>query len=155
MITDPGAYAKRFRDAGADMITFHIEAVAAPRPLLEEVRQVGAGAGITLNPPTPVEDVEACLPYCDLALVMSVMAGFGGQEFEPVALEKLRRLRQVGADDLLLSVDGGVNPETIASCVEAGADLLIAGSAVFNQEDYRQTLEDLNARAMSGKSTRV
>ncbi len=155
MITKPELYVKRFRKAGADLITFHIEVVDDPRPLLEEIRGLGAGAGITLNPPTSVEEVEDCLPYCDLALVMSVMAGFGGQVFEPVALDKLRRLRTVGGDDLLLSVDGGINAETIGPCVEAGADLLVAGSTIFSQEDYRQTIEELTDRAMSCKNTQV
>jgi len=155
MITEPASYLKPFREAGADLITFHIDAVADPRPLLDEIRRLGAATGITLNPPTPVEDVEGCLPYCDLALVMSVMAGFSGQAFEPIALEKLRRLRAVGGDGLLLSVDGGINPETIGPCVEAGADLLVAGSAIFSQKDYRRTIEDLTNRAMSCKNTQV
>ena len=155
MISQPGRYVKAFRQAGADMITFHVEAVADPRPLLEEIRSLGAAAGLTLNPPTPVSRLEDHLPWCDLVLVMSVMAGFGGQAFEPVALDKLRRLRSLAAEDLLLSVDGGVNPSTIGSCAEAGADLLVAGSAVFSQQNYCRTIEELTGLARSCKDVRV
>ncbi len=93
MISEPGRYLKRFREAGADLLTIHIEVVADPRPLLDEIRSLGAAAGISLNPPTSVDALNGCLDLCDLVLVMSVMPGFGGQEFEPEALEKLRRLR--------------------------------------------------------------
>jgi len=155
MIVEPGKYVRRFREAGADLITIHVEAVDDPRPLLQEIRELGAGAGLTLNPPTPVEDVLDHLPWCDLVLVMSVMAGFGGQSFEPVALDKLRRLREAADPELLLSVDGGINLETIGPCAEAGADLFVAGSAVFAQDDYRQTIGQLTDRAVSYKDARV
>ena len=85
MISQPSRYVRQFLDAGADLLTFHVEAVPQPRPLLEEIRSLGAGAGITLNPHTPVAEVESCLDLCDLVLVMSVMPGFGGQQFEPLA----------------------------------------------------------------------
>ena len=110
MISEPARYVRQFRKAGADLLTIHIEAVADPRPLLREIRALGAGAGISLNPPTPVETLDGCLDLCDLVLVMSVMPGFGGQAFEPVALEKLRRLRALAGPDVLLSVDGGREP---------------------------------------------
>jgi len=106
---------------------------------------------LSLNPPTPLDTLEEYLPYCDLVLVMSVMAGFGGQEFDPVALDKLRRLRQLGGENLLLSVDGGINRQTIGSCAAAGADLLVAGSAVFSEEDYGQIIAELNELAKSSK----
>ncbi len=93
MISEPARYVRQFRAAGADLLTIHIEAVADARPVLREIRGLGAGAGISLNPPTPLEKLDGCLDLCDLVLVMSVMPGFGGQSFEPVALEKLRRLR--------------------------------------------------------------
>ena len=153
MISEPARYVAAFRKAGADMLTIHIEAVPDPRELLEEIRNSGAVAGLSLNPPTPLQTLEDYLPYCDLVLVMSVMAGFGGQEFNPVALEKLRRLRQLGGQDLLLSVDGGVNRHTIGSCAAAGADLLVAGSAVFSEEDYGPIISELDSLAKSNKTT--
>ena len=104
-------------------------------------------AGLTLNPPTPIEHVEPFLDECDLVLVMSVMAGFGGQEFEPQSFERLRHLRAIGRNDLLLSVDGGVNEHTIGACAEAGADLFVIGSALFAHHDYRQAMEEFRGLA--------
>jgi ribulose-phosphate 3-epimerase len=155
MISEPARYVASFRQAGADMITVHIEAVPDPRELLDEIRATGAVAGLTLNPPTPLHEVEAYLDYCDLVLVMSVMAGFGGQEFDPVALEKLRHLRKLAGPDLLLSVDGGINRQTIGQCAAAGADLLVAGSAVFSQENYGQIITELKNLAELHRTTKV
>ncbi len=153
MISEPGRYVQRFREAGADLLTIHVEAVEDPRPLLREIRDLGAVAGLTLNPPTPIEHVEPYLGYCDLVLVMSVMAGFGGQEFEPMAIDRLRHLRAEGGDDLLLSVDGGVNHETIGPCAEAGADVFVTGSALFAHHDYRQAMEEFRGLALAHKNT--
>jgi ribulose-phosphate 3-epimerase len=155
MISEPGRYAKRFRDAGADLLTIHIETVPEPRTLLSEIRAMGAGVGISLNPPTPVDSLAGCLDLCDLVLVMSVMPGFGGQKFDPVALEKLRYLRAVGGSRLLLSIDGGVNRETVGSCAAAGADLFVTGSALFSQKDYGRFLEQMTGLAKSAKEVRV
>ncbi|MEN6450946.1 MAG: ribulose-phosphate 3-epimerase [Thermoguttaceae bacterium] len=151
MISEPGRYVRQFRKAGADLMTVHIEAVADPRPLLDEIRGLGAAAGISLNPPTPVESIEGCLDQCDLVLVMSVMPGFGGQAFQPVAVEKLRRLRAVCRPEVLLSVDGGVNLDTAVVVSEAGADMLVAGSALFSQEDYGRFIEEMTGLAKSAK----
>ena len=155
MISEPQRYAKRFREAGADLITIHIEAVPEPRSLLEAIRESGAAAGITLNPPTPVDAVADCLPYCDLALVMSVMPGFGGQEFDTAAPDKLRRLRELGGDDLLLSVDGGINAQTIGPCAAAGADLFVTGTTLFSHHDYGRCIDDLTAVAKSHRIARA
>jgi ribulose-phosphate 3-epimerase len=155
MISEPGRYAKRFREAGADLLTIHIETVSDPRPLLSEIRQLGAGVGISLNPPTSVETLAGCLDLCDLVLVMSVMAGFGGQKFEPVALEKLRRLREMARPDVLLSVDGGVNADTIGSCSAAGADLFVMGSALFSQNDYGRCLHEMTGLAKKARGQEV
>ncbi|MGA2035274.1 MAG: ribulose-phosphate 3-epimerase [Thermoguttaceae bacterium] len=149
MISEPGRYVEQFRHAGADLLTFHIEVVAEPRPLLRRIRALGAAAGISLNPDTPLETIEGCLPECDLVLVMSVYPGFGGQQFHPIALEKLRRLRTVDRAELLLSVDGGVNAETIGPCAEAGADLFITGVALFSHDDYRQAITQFTNLARS------
>lgn len=154
MITDPARYAPRFREAGADFLTVHIEVLDDPRPVLQEIRKLGAGVGISLNPPTPVESLDGCLDLCDLVLVMSVMPGFGGQSFEPVALEKLRRLRSSVGSHVLLSVDGGVNLDTVAGCSEAGADLLVAGSALFSQDDYGRFIEQMTGAAKTAKGER-
>jgi len=149
MICRPERYLERFRDAGADNLTIHIEAVDDPRPVLERIREVGVGAGITLNPDTPVAAIETCLDLCDLVLVMSVEAGFGGQAFLPSALEKLRRLRRLVGPEVLLEVDGGVNPATIGDCAEAGAQLFVTGSAVFGHPDYHAALGQLTELARS------
>lgn len=155
MIDDPARYAKHFREAGADLITFHIEAVRDPKALMEEIRALGAGAGLTLNPPTPISALEPFLDHCDLVLVMSVMAGFGGQAFEPVALDKLRRLRELVGGRTLLSVDGGVAPDTIGSCAEAGADLLVVGTGLFKQPDYSRRMAQLTRLARAVKDVSI
>ncbi|TWT74626.1 Ribulose-phosphate 3-epimerase [Posidoniimonas polymericola] len=152
MIDNPAEYAQRYRDAGADCITVHAEVLDDPRPLLEEIRASGALAGLSLNPPTPLEQILPALPHCDLVLVMSVMPGFGGQQFDPVALEKLSRLRDDPDCRALLEVDGGVNQSTIARCTAAGADLLVAGTAVFGADDYCERVDSLNRLARSGRA---
>ncbi len=147
MISNPGEYLSRYVSAGADSLTFHTEVVDDARPLLEEIRVHGAGAGLALNPPTPVTSIESALPSCDFVLVMSVMPGFGGQQFDEVALEKLRAIRGKAGDSVLLEVDGGVNEETITACVEAGADLLVVGSAITGQDDYQANFSRLTQLA--------
>ena len=155
MISEPGRYLKRFRQAGADLLTIHIETVSDPRPLLGEIRSLGAAAGISLNPPTPVDALNQCLDLCDLVLVMSVMPGFGGQEFEPEALAKLRRLRATVGPGVLLSVDGGVNADTVEPCAAAGADLFVTGSALFSQPHYGRFIDEMTGLARSAKEVRV
>jgi ribulose-phosphate 3-epimerase len=147
MISNPGEYLERFHAAGADALTFHYEAVENPRPLLEKIRSLGAEAGLAINPETPVSAIADCLDVCDLVLVMSVSPGFGGQKFEPVALEKLRELRSLGGPELILEVDGGVNDSTVAACAAAGAESLIVGSAIFNHTDYGAAISRLSAAA--------
>lgn len=135
MIDNPGEYLSRYRDAGADGMTIHIEAVPEPAEILDEIRSLGAAAGLALNPPTPLSAIEPYLDDCDLVLVMSVMPGFGGQEFEPVAIEKAGRLAGALNSGQVIEVDGGINDETIASCAAAGASWFVAGSAVFRAAD--------------------
>lgn len=151
MIETPQRYVRRFRDAGADMLTVHIEVVPEPGDLLKEIRDTGAAAGLSLNPPTDVSTIEPYLDLCDLVLVMSVMPGFGGQAFDEVALDKLRRLDDLAGPRLLLSVDGGVNRDTIGRCTAAGAKILVAGTALFGAEDYSQRLEELTSLAIGKK----
>jgi ribulose-phosphate 3-epimerase len=152
MIADPARYLSAFRDAGADLVTFHVEAVECPQEVLEKARELGLSTGLALNPGTSLDEVSGCWDLCDLVLVMSVEAGFGGQAFQPVALEKLRRARELGGADLLLEVDGGVNLETIAECAEAGADLFVVGSGIFRfrPSEYVEAVEGLRKRAESG-----
>jgi ribulose-phosphate 3-epimerase len=155
MISEPARYVRQFREAGADLMTVHIEVLPDPRPLLKEIRSLGAGAGISLNPPTPIESLESCLDLCDLVLVMSVMPGFGGQKFDPAALDKLRHLRSAVGSNVLLSVDGGLNAETVGPCSEAGADLFIMGSSLFSRKDYGRTIREMTRLAKSVKEVRV
>ena len=149
MISNPQEYLSRYVEAGADLLSFHVETVPDAVPMLEEIHTLGAAAGLVLNPPTPVEDVLPALPHCDFVLVMSVMPGFGGQKFDPVAYDKLRTLRTEGGERLLLEVDGGVKSTNIADCVKAGADLLVAGSAITGKEDYQASFKELTALAHS------
>ncbi len=153
MISEPHRYVEPFRKAGADILTFHIEVVREPSSLLRRVRHLGAGTGLSLNPPTATATVEPYLGDCDLVLVMSVMPGFGGQKFQPVALEKLRRLHDIAGPELVLSVDGGVDAETIVPCAQAGADMFVIGTAFFEQPDYPKHLENLRSLAKLGKTS--
>ena len=135
MLTDPLDYVPMFLAAGASMITVHLEANSPIRETLDTIHAGGAKAGIVLNPDTPVQQALRWLPDVEMVLVMSVQPGFGGQKFRPIALEKLSELRaaaaKAGRTDLLLEVDGGVSRETATLCVAAGANVLVAGSAVF------------------------
>jgi ribulose-phosphate 3-epimerase len=152
MIADPLTYAPQFCDAGADSISFHVEAVADPRPVLAAIQNRGVAAGVAINPATPLAALDGCLDLCDLVLVMSVKAGFGGQKFQPIALEKLRALRERVGDSVVLEVDGGVNATTIAACAAAGAQLFVAGSAIFHQQDYRVAVAQLRELADAAQS---
>jgi ribulose-phosphate 3-epimerase len=148
MIAKPWDYLDAFADAGASAITVHAEAVDDLQAVLEKIRSRDVVAGIALNPPTPLEADAYALPYCDMVLCMSVMPGFGAQQFNPIALEKLRALKQQFGDSKLLEIDGGVNERTIADCVTAGAQMLVAGSAVFRAGvPYDQSLRKLTALA--------
>jgi ribulose-phosphate 3-epimerase len=151
MISNPAEYVEPFRKAGADSLTIHVEAVKDPRPVLDKIRSLGASAGLALNPTTPLSATETSLPHCDLVLVMSVMPGFGGQEFEDVALTKLRELSGRNNCDALLEVDGGVNAETAGACAEAGAELFVVGTAIFGDGDYRSAIERIHSAAVKKK----
>jgi ribulose-phosphate 3-epimerase len=143
MIEEPLRYIEAFRDAGADVITVHAEAVKDPRQALREIRDLGVAAGLAFNPDTPLCCLEACAEVCDLVLIMSVPAGFGGQEFRRVALERLGEARAAVGPDVLLQVDGGVNRETIGDCAAAGAQLFVVGSAIFRADSYAASVREL------------
>jgi ribulose-phosphate 3-epimerase len=146
MMVDPLPYLGQFQTAGADLITVHAEAVESPKEVIAEIKRLGVAAGIAINPSTPVSRIEDVIAECDLALVMSVPAGFGGQPFHEVALEKLNQIREMASHDIVLEVDGGVNMETIGRCAEAGATWFVAGSAIFCKDNYALAVADL-ARA--------
>ncbi|MFV1966191.1 MAG: ribulose-phosphate 3-epimerase [Pirellulaceae bacterium] len=143
MIAEPRRYARAFCEAGADVITFHAEAVDDPRPVLKEIREQGVAAGIAFNPDTPMSCLASCADLCDLVLVMSVQAGFGGQAFRTVALDRLGEVRGTVGPDVLLEVDGGINRETLGDCAAAGAQLFVAGSAIFRAPSYDSAVREL------------
>ncbi|MBN1346662.1 MAG: ribulose-phosphate 3-epimerase [Phycisphaerae bacterium] len=147
MITDPMKYAPIFARAGSDLITFHIEVVDDPIHMIEALRSLDVGVGVTLNPGTAVERIWPVVDRVDMVLVMSVNPGFGGQEFIEASLDKLRAIRSRLRPDQRLEVDGGINGETVARAVAAGADTLVAGSAIFARPDPVAAMNQLRAVA--------
>ena len=150
MIADPIGYAPRFAEAGSDLITFHVEAVDDPAEAVERIAATGVRVGASVKPATPVSAVFPILERLDLVLVMSVEPGFGGQAFMPEALGKIRALREEidrRGVETLIEVDGGINPQTAALAYEAGADVLVAGTAVFRAEDPAEAIAALRKRA--------
>lgn len=148
MISHPLAYVDAFAKAGAGLINFHLESEDDPGAVLDAIRAAGCKAGMTIKPGTPAEDLSTWLDRLDLVLVMSVEPGFGGQKFQSSALRKLEALkaeREARGLPFLLEVDGGVNAETAPFCVEAGADVLVAGSAVFSAADPAAAVRALAA----------
>jgi ribulose-phosphate 3-epimerase len=150
MIEDPDRWAPAYAEVGAGSVTFHIEAARAPVRLARELRAKGARAGVGLKPATPVESVADLLGEIDMILIMSVEPGFGGQSFLDLAVPKIRRARElVGDADIWIQVDGGVASETIERCAAAGADVFVAGSAVYRAADPAQVCRTLRAAAVA------
>jgi ribulose-phosphate 3-epimerase len=144
MIQPYEPYLEAFARAGADLITIHAEAGPHLHRGLQTIRALGKRAGVALNPATPVGAIEPVLDEVDLVLVMSVNPGFGGQRFVEASVDKIRRARTLLAGRAVhLEVDGGINPETAAKVVAAGADVLVAGSAIFGQPDYAEAIARL------------
>jgi ribulose-phosphate 3-epimerase len=135
MLQNPEPYLPVFRKAGADFLSIHIEVAPDPRPMFDTIRKLGAVPGLVSNPPTPVEAVLPFVHDCELILTMGVMPGFGGQAFNPQALDKIRRIREVAGKDKLLSVDGGVSETTISDISVAGANLFVVGTALLGHPD--------------------
>ena len=135
MISEPGKYAERFIEAGADHITFHIEVADEPQRLIDKLHKLGCSAGICLNPETPVEAIEGVGPLCDMVLVMTVRPGFGGQKFMTEAAKKISRVREILGPDIRIEVDGGIDSQTTPIVVSYGADTLVAGNAIFAKTD--------------------
>ncbi len=150
MIVEPEKYVGDFASAGADMITVHAEATPHLQRLLAQIRQAGAKAGVALNPATPPDVLEYVLDDLDLVLVMSVNPGFGGQSFIPSAYEKIRRLRaMLGSRAVDVSVDGGVKKDLVKPLAQAGATVLVAGSAIFGASDPPAVVREMKRLASS------
>jgi ribulose-phosphate 3-epimerase len=155
MIEEPDRWAPAYAEAGARNVTFHVEAADAPIRLARNLRAAGARAGMALKPATPIEPYADLLGELDMVLVMTVEPGFGGQPFLDSVLPKLRRARELlrGRDlSVWLQVDGGVDETTIAACADAGADVFVAGSAVYSADDPSAAVERLRAAAVAALS---
>lgn len=156
MIADPDRWAPAYAEAGAGSVTFHAEAAAAPVRLARELRAKGARASMALKPATGIEAYVDILGELDMLLIMTVEPGFGGQKFLDLCLPKIRRARELisaAGLEVWLQVDGGVSLETIERCAEAGADVFVAGSAVFSAEDPDAMVRDLKKKAEGASTT--
>jgi ribulose-phosphate 3-epimerase len=155
MIDEPDRWAPEYAEVGAGNVTVHAEAAKAPVRTLRAIRAAGARAGLALNPATPVEPYEDLFGEIDMLLLMTVEPGFGGQRFLDVVLPKLRRARRLVKDrQIWLQVDGGVGDETIERCAAAGADVFVAGNAVYNSDDPGQAVRNLRAMATAAADAR-
>lgn len=146
MIVNPSNFIDAFADAGADLINFHYEAEMHIDRAIEKIKSRGIKAGITLNPATPVSLLSTILHKLDMVLIMSVNPGFGGQSFIPYTLDKVRELREMADKlnpDLLIEIDGGIAEDTIRAAVEAGVDVVVAGSAVYKNGEIKRNIEVL------------
>ena len=146
MITEPGTYAPQFVKAGAQMVSVHVEADPNLHRTLTAIKSAGAQAGVVLNPATPVSAVEEALQFVDYVLVMSVNPGFGGQQFIPHSIDKVKRLRQLINERQLnvrIEIDGGIDRTNIETVVAAGAEIIVAGSAIFGTPDAETAVKEL------------
>ncbi len=148
MIVNPEKHLKTFRDAGADNITIHAETAGSLPAIAAKIKSLGAGAGVSINPDTPLNKISGFLNDFQLVLVMSVNPGFGGQVFMESTIGKVKELKRrisASGSKALIEVDGGINEKNAAALREAGADVLVAGSAIFKNEDMAQTIRRLKA----------
>ncbi|MFZ0324000.1 MAG: ribulose-phosphate 3-epimerase [Actinomycetes bacterium] len=155
MIDDPDRWAPAYAEAGAKSVTFHVEAAHAPVRLARQLRSLGARAGMALKPATPVDPFDDLLPELDMLLLMTVEPGFGGQRFLDVVLPKIRRARELlraRDSEVWLQVDGGISPDTIERAAQAGADVFVAGSAVFSGDDPAGVVQALRKRASAAST---
>jgi ribulose-phosphate 3-epimerase len=146
MIEKPELTIERYIKAGASSVTVHVEASRSPGETLEAIKKLGVKAGITLRPQTPIEDIEKYLSQVDLVLIMTVNPGWGGQAFMSEQLPKIKFVRDWALKNnpkLFIEVDGGINPETAKKCREAGANVFVAGNAVFRSVDYAKAIKDI------------
>jgi ribulose-phosphate 3-epimerase len=149
MIANPEQYIPEFIAAGADMISFHVEATAHVHRALQMIRSAGIRAAVALTPSTPLQSVAHVLPDLDMVLLMTVNPGFGGQSFIPQMVEKTRQLQvmlqEAGLDEVDIEVDGGISPETVGQITAAGANVLVAGSAIFGSADRRAAMASIRS----------
>jgi ribulose-phosphate 3-epimerase len=146
MVENPENYVENFVAAGADMLVAHVEAAKHLHRLVQDIHEHGIKAGVALNPATSLNTIEEILPYVDMVLIMSVNPGFGGQEFIPTMLDKLARLKQLVAKQqhqILIQVDGGINATTARQVVDAGANVLVAGSFIYGAKNVKQAIMEL------------
>jgi ribulose-phosphate 3-epimerase len=146
MIEEPSRYAVKFVEAGANMVSVHVEADVHLQRTLVAIREAGAQSGVAINPATPLSSLEEALPYADFVLLMSVNPGFGGQSFIPTSIDKLRRLKRMIAErglETRIEIDGGVDANNIAEIVESGADIIVAGSAVYGHGNATEAVKEL------------
>ncbi|NPA35135.1 MAG: ribulose-phosphate 3-epimerase [Chlorobi bacterium] len=153
MIVQPERYINQFAEAGADLIYVHVEATPHIHRAIQQIKSLGIKAGVALNPGTPLEQTYEVLPFVDIVLIMSVNPGFGGQKFIPTSLSKINRLRELidrEGHNVLIAVDGGVNIENAGELVKAGTDVLIAGSAIFQDRiPIREAVRQMCENALS------
>jgi len=146
MIVQPERYLAKFREAGADWLTVHVEACQHLHRTVQEIRELGMKAGVSLNPHTPVSSLEEIIPYVDLVLIMSVNPGFGGQKFIDTSFKKIRKTKaliQESGSKALIEVDGGVDMGNASRLFDAGVDILVAGTTVFGSDDPVKMIRDL------------
>ncbi|MBU1083589.1 MAG: ribulose-phosphate 3-epimerase [Candidatus Omnitrophota bacterium] len=141
MIDRPEKYIDEFADAGSDMITFHIEACGDPEDVIKKIRKRGKKAGVSVKPGTKISDIEKILDKVDMVLVMTVEPGFGGQSFMADMMDKVKYLKKNFGGHI--QVDGGINKDTAREAVKAGADVLVAGTAIFGQKDYSKAIREI------------
>lgn len=152
MVTNPDEVALQYVDAGADILSFHVEAARHSHRLVQAIQAEGAKAGIAINPGTPLTDVEPLIPFVDVVTVMSVNPGFGGQSFIPQSLERIKDLAAMikkhgRENDIVIQVDGGIDDKNVSKVVQAGARMIVAGSFVYGAKDRRAQIEKLRGNA--------
>lgn len=151
MISEPSRWVERFISSGAGILTIHVEADLHIHRTLSLIKDLGARAGVSLNPSTPVSFIENIIDITDLVLVMSVNPGFGGQKFIPRCLDKIAAIREMAEKrnpNLVIEVDGGIDPSTAGAVCKAGADMLVAGNAIFGKSDRIQAAKDIIESAL-------
>jgi ribulose-phosphate 3-epimerase len=155
MIEEPARYIQAFAEAGADVITFHAEVVGDPEALAQRIHELGCEAGVTMNPDGPLDQVRRAVPHVDMVLIMTIYAGFGGQQFLPETLPTIRTVRGWLSEEQRLEVDGGIHAGTVGSAAEAGADVFVAGTAIFRSPggDYAASIAELRAVAAAAAAT--
>ena len=151
MVADPAYYIEQFAQAGADSVTFHVEATDEPRTLIARLHELGLGAGICLRPGTPADVLADVVGDVDLVLLMTVEPGYGGQAFMPEVLDKIEAVRAMLRADQMLQVDGGIGRDTAGRCAARGADVFVAGAAIFGAPDIAAEVGLIRAGATAGR----